>query len=120
MSNNTDTFRKTYTIEKVEPHLKNASWCLLDDAMVIDSPFSDDPSDYNDEEEYNFAKECFLFFPQHENEWEEVDDVWFPRNRNQEVVVEHGSIYYLYDSFGVEHKVIPYYSIHIDDSELIQ
>jgi hypothetical protein len=103
-----DNNSKTYTLEDVELIIKNASIYSVNGVFLLDTEITDDPFDYDDSDDFALAQECFLRFSRHESEWEEVNEIWFPRNRNQEVLVKHGFIFYLYDNFGVDHEVIAY------------
>jgi hypothetical protein len=102
-----------YPLSEVEPIIKNASLYALNDAYVWTSEITDDPNDYVDDEQFALAQESFLWISRHDSEWEEVDDTFFPRNRNQEVKVKFDSIFYLYDHFGVEHELIAYSTIRM-------
>jgi hypothetical protein len=105
-----------YPLSEVEPMLDDASIFYVNGVFLLASEITDDPNDYDDSDQFALAQDCFLRFSHHESEWEEVSEIFFPRNRNQEVTVKHGFVFYLYDNFGVEHEVIGYSAVNMEQA----
>lgn len=99
---------KTYSLEEVEPILLNAAMYSVNSTYLFNTTITDDPTDYDSDAIFSLAQECFLHFPDHDSDWGQEEEIWFPRNRNQQVRVKHGFIFYLYDNFGNEHEVMAY------------
>jgi hypothetical protein len=104
----------TYTLEEIQKYINQYQVVFYTDGiMITDMSISDDPDDYETDEDFNNAHECFLRFSWQDGDWVEINDVWFPRNRNQVVEVDSDGVIYLYDTFGECHKIIPYFRLPI-------